>query len=346
MTTSSSSSRTFPLCASCGAALASRESRCGACGAPHANPAPRAELIEDARWGRLDARFGCTGCGALSPVNHLELDGAVSCAQCGAEQPFDLRVWSGVLEWAHDVVSLSAVDPAVRDARPESPLGRDNPYSNVGVTVADRSREQPNVVAGHGPLRVRISPGHPLCPRCGRPWTYGAEAPGRMTLGCPRCSLQSTYQLPTEPSGLYPAVAIVVASPYRSDLAHAKTQIGAGGVASVTCSNCGAPLEVKSGETTVVCSHCQAQSLISSKLWFRLGVSEPRVEPMWLLFAGLSQRRRQLENTNIDPLEEELRARALAVVESGQGGSLSSVGVPLLLAVVAIGVIVYFLAVR
>lgn len=316
MTVSNPSPEAFALCSSCGAARASTQHRCGACGEPYAEPTPEAVFEDNARWARLESQFRCPGCGALSPVNHFELDGKVTCAQCGTEHAFDVGAWSKALSWSHDVVSLSAVDPAVRAAQSNSPLVLDNPYHHVGVAVADRSWEQAGVVAGHGTLSVRCSPGHPLCPRCHMPQVRQAEGPGRLLLSCPRCALRHEYQLASQARGLYAGLALAAAAAYRSDISHARTQFTEGGVASVNCPNCGGPLGVTSGETTVVCPHCQMQSLISSKLWFRLGVREPRSEAMWLLFTGHSARRQQLEakNADVDPFEAELEARARAVL--------------------------------
>ncbi len=84
-------------------------------------------------------------------------------------------------------------------------------------------------------------------------------------------------------------------------------------MASLACPQCGAPLVTDLHSTTVLCRHCGAQSLVSSRLCSRLGVREPKPEPVWVLFSGGSERAAGWR-PRCGQLELELQARARAVL--------------------------------
>jgi hypothetical protein len=124
-------------------------------------------------------------------------------------------------------------------------------------------------------------------------------------------------------------MAGALADAYRENWRRAESVIHDRGVASVSCPHCGAPLRTDGHSTTAVCTHCRAPSLISSKLWFRLGLREPRIEPIWVLLRGRSPRRRLLEDkaANVDPFELELQARARAALAS-KGAASNPIALP------------------
>lgn len=250
-----------------------------------------------------------------SPVNHLDSDGTVTCAFCGLDLTLDPRVWARVIGVSHELVDLSAVNPDVRSAPVSSPLKLDNPYRNIGVNVSERSYDEPGVVGGRAALGVRVSPGSPLCPGCRSPLAWQAVG-SELMLGCGTCGRSERYARDAFAAQASPALSAVAAQPLRSDVRHATSHVRPDGVAQLVCPNCGAPLAVQPDSAQVVCSHCQAPALVSSKLWFRLGVREPRVEPIWLLFSGPSARRQALVNaaSDVDPFEAELEARARAAM--------------------------------
>ena len=321
------------LCAGCGAAVASSLSRCGVCGVDYSTATTGGTLGETERWARLECHFRCTSCGTQSPINHLDLDGAVDCAHCGLEQAFDVGSWTRILSTAHDVVDLAATDPAVRNADHSSKLRLENPYHHVGAAMADRTWSEPTAVAGRSELTLRVSPGHPLCEACKLPFHVDARQPGSLRLSCTGCGATQTHCMPPTTATFCAAVGAVAASAHRTDMATANSQLTSTGAASVTCPQCGAPLPTDTHSTTAVCGYCRTQALISSKLWFRLGVSEPRTEPIWLLFRGRSSRRGQLESkdANVDPFEEELKARARAALggaDPAPPAPLPSAGLP------------------
>lgn len=262
-------------------------------------------------------------------MNHPDLDGSVTCAYCGLEQTLDARVWSGVMSSAHELVDLCGVNPDVASAPESSPLKVDNPYRNIGVNASERSYEEAAVVGGRAPLEVRISPGQPLCAGCRTPlgWQMvGAE----LALACGACGRAERYAPVPAVSRLNPALSAVAAQPLRSDMRHVTSHVDPDGVVQMICPNCGAPLAASPGSTQVVCSHCQSPSLVPNKLWFRLGVRAPRVEPIWMLFSGPSPRRQALANaaSGVDPFEAELQARARAALAAAGGGGAAAAAAP------------------
>lgn len=301
------------LCALCGSVAAERSDRCTTCGAASAAGRVQAELGTDARWARVELSFRCVGCGFSSPLDHLDLDGTLSCAHCGLDQAFDVRAYSRVLSTAHDVVDLCGADPEVR--RPGSALSRDNPYHHIGVSVSDQAWTEPHVVGGREALGVRVSPGHPLCARCHVP-RVPYPSHDQFGLRCPRCNGLESYALVPQAQSFHPAVIAVVAPGHRCDVRQVSEAITAGGAAKLGCPHCGAPLTLDPHATSVTCAHCHQPSLISSKLWYRLGVREPRTEPIWLWLRGRSPRRLALEQRahGVDPFELELQERARAVL--------------------------------
>jgi hypothetical protein len=115
---------------------------------------------DGACWARVEARFACVSCGQLSPQNHLDLDGAVTCAHCGFDQPLDPRAWGRPLAFAHEVVDLSAVAPWVLAS--ETLRSHRNPHATVGSSIPAREWTETGAVAGRERLQVRVAPGHPL----------------------------------------------------------------------------------------------------------------------------------------------------------------------------------------
>ncbi len=265
------------------------------------------------RWARVECQFRCVACSASSPLNHIELGGRLSCTHCGVEQSFDGRVFGHVLSVAHDVVDLAGSDPAVRHSPQNGRLTLENPFKHVGVSASEWQWTEERVVAGRAPLVVRVSPGHPLCGRCKVPLVVQAQVGHTLLAACQRCGARETHALPAAAS-LYPAALGALAAEHRTDRRQAHDHVGSDGVASLACPQCGAPLVTDLHSTTVLCRHCGAQSLVSSRLWFRLGVREPKPEPIWVLFSGRSERRRKLEATDVDSFELELQARARAVL--------------------------------
>jgi hypothetical protein len=297
------------VCSRCGAARTEGPA-CGVCAQAAAvvvAPWPPAELA----WARIETRFACAGCAAISPVNHLDTGGVATCASCGWDQPLDPGVWARVLPNAHEIVDLCGVAPWVlatdklRDAR--------NPHSLVGVTVPARDLVEPGVVAARERLFVRIAPGHPLCDVCATPLDVRPDGAG-YTAACARCATVARYALPARTMELCPAARVVVAPENRTDRGRASALQARGGASVLTCPNCTAPLAPGDGVETR-CVHCGATSLVSQRLWARLGIAAPRVVGWWVLFQGPSPRRAQmLRSSPADDIQAEIRARALAAM--------------------------------
>jgi hypothetical protein len=108
-------------------------------------------------------------------------------------------------------------------------------------------------------------------------------------------------------------VRAVLAPEHRVDRARAGVQNETGGAAQLRCPACSAPLAAADLEAR--CGYCNTTSVVSSRLWHRLGIAAPRVVAWWVLFAGPSGRRQSLESTSdADDIQAAIRASALAAM--------------------------------
>lgn len=266
---------------------------------------------EGACWARIEARFACAGCGQLSPVNHLDVDGTATCAHCGLDQPLDPRAWARPLAFAHEVVDLSGVAPWV--AASEALRGQRNPHAQVGLTIPAREWTESGAIAGRERLWVRVAPGYPVCARCRAPLALAFEG-ARTRSQCLHCSDVTVYELPVAAASVYAPARAVLAAEHRADRARAAVQTEVGGAAQLRCPACSAPLAPADHEAR--CTYCQTTSIVSSRLWHRLGVAAPRPSAWWVLFAGACGRRASLAATReADDIQAAIRASAIAAMQ-------------------------------
>ncbi|MBI4700531.1 MAG: hypothetical protein HY744_05090 [Deltaproteobacteria bacterium] len=311
------------LCGGCGVFLPATLGACDVCGAPAAAARPAPPLPAEGVWARIECRFACPSCGVLTPINHLDADGSVTCAHCALEQSLDIAMWRRVLPGAHEVADLSGVMPWIAAAPANAPLVHDNPYRHVGLVVSHWDWSEHGVVGARAAVAVRASPGRPLCARCRSPVTLRLGAGGHATASCAACAVDVSYALPREAPALYAPAAAVLAPEHRTDRrAAVLRQEGGATTAQLVCPTCGGPLTARTDAYETECGYCRLPVLVSTKLWARLGLGAPRTEGWWVLLRGPSARRQKLEQdaARPDALQDEIAARARAAAQQAGGG--------------------------
>lgn len=317
------------VCSRCGSCCPPAHTTCEMCSAEIGPDGLTADPPRpDGQWARLEARFHCTSCAFLSPINHLDIGDTLTCAHCGLEQPFEHRAWERILARSHEVVDLAGVAPWVAAAPPSTPLVRDNPYKHVGTAVPDRRWTENGVVGEREGVDVRVAPGVPLCDECHGPLDV-APGGGEETLAtCTSCGVHATYRLPSPLP--YPLRALL-ADEHRTDRAAARLEADAEkGVANLACPTCGARLSADGTASTVSCDYCHALAYVSDRHWYRIGVRAPRTLGWWVQFEGPSPRRVRLERAadDVDPLQAEIAARARAARQAAAAAAPATTGAP------------------
>lgn len=161
------------VCPSCGGLAPTARQECKLCGGSldgrHRVPAP----FNGRRWARCEFRRTCPACKEPHDVGLLELRGEVACPSCGKASRPDEAQLRDVLEICHAVV-----DPRSAALSQFAGLGRED-------TFIDYARDE---------LSVRVSPGHPMCPRCAQPKEVDLLGRSRVGLRCPSCSEEHVYR--------------------------------------------------------------------------------------------------------------------------------------------------------
>jgi hypothetical protein len=279
------------VCPGCGVIAPTQTTSCTMCGTAFGACAPVvAGGFGNAVWACiLECDVPCRACGLRTPVSGFHLAGEIFCERCGQFQRFLPDQWRGALGHAHEVArfcgprAMGLVSP-----RPEQDWldVRLSMFAAIGVTesVAEHTGIAQPWPQPDYPMRVRVSPGHPLCVKCHEPLGVGLDGSGRMQTTCARCGERAIYALPPGARDLYRPVLGVISSEHRTDRAQAKIDRAAGLVA-LRCPSCGAPISVSGPLDVVTCNHCQASSSVPRQAFARPGIA-PVFTPIWVLLDG------------------------------------------------------------
>jgi len=291
------------LCERCGRVAPGELEACQACGAKFGRRTG-STYDPELSWAAVRCQFQCRSCGHLSPLDHLDVDGSVSCRRCGLEQAYAVDSWRQALGHAHAVADLAGPDPEGRRPHPRLSIAADNPFKQVGVSATEAGHQQSGQADAGGvsvpnTLRVFAAPGQPLCSSCHEPLSLDVKGPGTIELGCGGCNTRPRYELPQRALELHQALVGVIDGEHRSDAAAVSVEAPEGeqGAIAIKCPSCGAPLEIKDTGQIVTCGFCQTPARIPSSTYGRL--VNPKLDPAtwWLLFRGPSALRRALERS-------------------------------------------------
>jgi hypothetical protein len=197
------------VCAECGAMAPSERPRCGVCDTAFGPLSPLVPCPLPGRaWARVEVTLPCPACNTPMALRPESIGATLPCAHCGHAAQVDLAWWDEAFHMVHAVVDLSAPDFQGLNA----PLGSFNPFAAVGVreSCIDLPCE---AVPSQTPLRMRASPGAPLCQRCRSPVSVRFTAPGRLTAQCARCNDREAFSVPDVVTQRFPAVRALVAYP-------------------------------------------------------------------------------------------------------------------------------------
>jgi hypothetical protein len=264
------------LCGRCGIILV-REGKGCSCGAPSATSVA-APATEGSCWVRVTCTFTCRVCGLPAPLEHLDMDGIVYCPSCGNEQAFAVEAWKEALRHAHAVGDLAGSQPDLPGGSPFASLGVQHVFADDVGRV----------------LRVRASPGHPLCRLCAEP--LGSKTEGKLlSAWCPACGEKGVYERPAPADTIEPHLQGVIAVGNRSGALEARDNASPGGGAvALSCPACAADLPAPGEQQMVTCPFCGVTSRVPPHLWRRLRPARAEPQPFWLLFANPSLRRGEL----------------------------------------------------
>ncbi len=268
------------LCRACGAARGRASGTCARCKHDVGPSLAITESPEEA-WVAVDCTFTCRMCAFAVPLDHVDMDGGVTCGRCGLEQAFEVSAWFGALGFAHGVADLHAdrgggLAPDLEDV-------------GVGRTSVAHAVDGPNA------LRVTVSPGRPLCESCKAPLDVTVGEGREATLACGACGTSARYTVPSAALSMTKgALRAVVAAEHRSDRAPVKVASTEGAIA-IQCPSCSAALPAADGTKFVTCTFCKTVSRIPDRLWSKLSGKEPVGDGIWMLFAGPSPMRAQAQ---------------------------------------------------
>ncbi len=284
------------VCPSCGLAAPTEKEDCALCGASIQDPlqVPHGDEF----WVAVRCHFQCRSCGHLSPLNSLDMDGSVQCHRCGLDQAFDADAWEQGLAHCHAVGDLAGPEPEGRHPHPVVALLGLNPFADIGVTRTFSALNLSGSFVRDGltvtrSLRIDAGPGHPLCPRCRTPLAHEVRDP-RLHVSCPECGHRATYDTPLRAVEFDGGLRGVLAEGLRADQLQVKAAPH-GGVIALSCPSCGAGLTDLGDGSVVTCTFCNTTARIPDRLMLRYMDRKPRAETWWMLFAGPSRRRRELE---------------------------------------------------
>ena len=285
------------ICRACGVVAPERRDGCEACGRPLRETRVAAPAMPlEQHWAAVRCGLVCNSCRFLAPLDALDFDGAVECAHCGLRQRFDVETWQGALELARSVSDLAGPSPEGRSPHLEIWVGDDNPHREVGLS-------QTFVKAELGMLVVSAAPGHPVCRRCTEPLHAQVTRRGVVDTRCPRCNETGSYALPADALRSDQLLG-AVADPHRTDCPKALfTQQG--GLATLSCPQCNAPLTPVPGSALQRCRFCNTSSIVTESHLHR--ALQRTVEPstFWVLFPRGSAAREQLQTAAGTGIQEQ-----------------------------------------
>jgi hypothetical protein len=267
------------ICATCGVVRRDdRAKKCAHCHAPHTSVALSAPRAADAMWVGAECTFKCRACGFVVPLNHLDMDGAVTCARCGSEQAFEVRAWHDALELAHAVADGTTSPPGTQ--------------TSVKQTLATENT-----------FEITLSAGHPLCESCHAMLevAFDAAQPDAplAKVTCAPCKTSASYGVPRAASRMTKgALRGAIAAEHRADRAAVKVDQSPTAIA-IQCPSCSAPLDAGSESKVVQCKYCNTTSRIPDGAWFRMSGKEPKAETMWLAFSGPSHTHSAAEDLRV-----------------------------------------------
>ena len=294
---------TMRVCGMCGVIAPMGRSECVVCHADIRN-APTVQARDDDNYWVciVECDFSCRGCGMRSPLDGLDLDGTVECRRCGMQQAFETDQWKEVLIFAQDVADC---------AGPPGRLGKepiaDNPYFEIGIkhTYGEKTLTG-MVIDGEGmkprTLRLRATPGVPLCEKCHVPLDVVVDTTEYKTqTTCPRCHDRAVYDTPEDAFDQNADIAAVLGDDHRCDREPVRVQASPGGAAvAVSCPKCNASLPVTDGTSLINCGYCGTPCRIPSRLMAKLSHGAPTPKRWWILFDDDSYQR-----LGIDPDADE-----------------------------------------
>lgn len=214
------------VCPGCGARALQGQASCEWCSAELAGRSLTAPLLPDELfWVQVSAEFKCQSCGELSPLNHIDADGAFECLRCQAKQDANPIVWEEGLAFGHAVAEIGGPNAGARRPKVDLAIGYSFDLSGLGsersVVSMHIGQQHGHQIAGspaeveYRTLQMRASPGHPLCKRCKNLLKARPSTRGQLIASCSRCSSSETYTVATEELELNPALVGAMAEAYR-----------------------------------------------------------------------------------------------------------------------------------
>lgn len=280
------------VCAACGV-IAPGDLPCEACRTSARTDAPTPTASAYLVWTR--ARFQCRGCGRLSALDAIVMDGTARCVLCGLVQAFDVGAWRAALAHAHAVGDLAGGEG--RSPHPRWSLGAANPHRDIGVrraldTLTLSGAGQVDGVAVSRALRVQVAPGHPLCDVCAEPLELSTPSEGRIGTRCRTCATSALYEVDAGVLAACHGLRGVISEATRAEVREARTQLDTAGLQALSCPSCSAPLKWNGKGRIVDCTFCHATVRVPAS---ETATADVEPTPMWLLFSGPSAERRALQ---------------------------------------------------
>lgn len=254
----------------------------------------------DLIWAGVRASTKCRACGGDAPIDGMDLGGVYPCVQCGIEQHMDPHEWTEGLEKAHDVADLAG--PGNGAFPSGKPLAH-NEYAAIGngqrvSVLVTTSFDPQNGI----PLRLEVSPGHPLCEACHVPLEL-RSASDPLVVVCPRCAQSHAY---SRPAGAPPEVVGVVGHHHEQGVHDVTAERDAGGAVAIRCPSCSAPLPAADIGAAVKCEYCGVTSRIGPAMRHAMGARDATPPRWWALLRGPSQGRRRAERAAAEEVSHEL----------------------------------------
>ncbi len=282
------------ICRRCGVYAAPGQPSCDECGADlgaHGREVPQPKLL----FAAIKMEFTCRGCGLWSPLDELDVDGAVRCARCGLDQKFHEKWWKRVLGLAHAVADLYGEHPEGRKPYAIAVDGV-NPFAAPaqrysGIRVAPLEAE---AWADWLPenLRAWVAPGRPIGPDSGEPYNVVVEGPGVLYVRTSRGE-SGRYVVSPSVGKLHRGLLGAIADEHRAD--REEPDVAAAVEArAIRCGSCGASLPFDGELKLVRCSYCTSVVHVPARLRHAMQ-KDPRPDLWWLVFEGRSPYRAYLE---------------------------------------------------
>jgi len=319
------------VCPGCGVVAPSTRTRCTLCDTMFAqNTPPIAPRSDGVFFVRVECRFECRECGQLSPLNFLDLGGTIPCVRCRMDHALELDAWSEGLAHAHAVGDLAGPDPEGRMHSGGVSISARNPFAIVGVTKTFAELQQSRFDLDDGTykrraIRVRASPGHPLCKQCLVVLEITIDQAGVTTTRCPKCSATATYQLPPSAVSAAEGLRGVICDEHRTDCPAVVVTTAAPddtqSAFRVQCPNCREELPASEALRFVTCDLCGVESRVPSLVFYQLHPKQVTVDPWWLALEGPSPLRRTLERETDD---SELQATTYFAKQSDAAAPLGA----------------------